>query len=331
MRGQLMKSFTKEQHLEVLGYYSDNQIAAKKYASISKGLVKVSPQNVAYWRKIFLSHKGVTARADNAMKNQRKLRKPEPDDDIGKLPDLNKVYHRVLIIPDQHVPYHHPDMLAFLAWVKASFKPDLVVNMGDEVDNHALSFHDSDPNLDSAGKELERSLPTLKALAKLFPNQLVCASNHGSLVYRKAKAHGLPVQYIKSYRQILFPEGGGNGWSWQYEWIVRVPKAGAEYGEVLFKHQSTNATADAAHNRVDGLCVGHNHGRFEVAYAASRDFLYWGGTFGCLIDKDALAYAYGKETKNKPIIGCGILLEGLPMMIPMQLDSGGRWIGGNNV
>lgn len=330
MRGNLMRQFTKEQHEVVLRLSEgDNGMAAIRYNAIIPG-AGVSRQNAAYWRKIFLENKGITARADNVMKNNRKLRKPDADDDIGTMPDLSQVYHRVLVIPDQHIPYHHQDMLAFLTWVKKAFKPDIVVNLGDEVDNHALSFHDSDPNLDSAGKELERSIPTLAALAKLFPKQLVCASNHGSLIYRKAKAHGLPVQYIKSYRQILFPHGGGDGWSWQYEWLVKVPKPGG-VGEVLFKHQSANATGDAAHNRVDGLVVGHNHGRFEVSYAASRDFLYWGGTFGCLIDKDAMAFAYGKETKNKPIIGCGVILEGLPMLIPMQLDSEGRWVGGNNV
>lgn len=329
MRGPLMRQFTKEQHTDILTRHTDNKTAAVAYGVIVG--TAVSPQNVAYWRKIFLDHKGVTARADNAMKNQRKLRKPEPDDDIGKLPDLNKVYHRVMVIPDQHIPYHHPDMLPFLAWVKQMFRPDLTVNLGDEVDNHALSFHDSDPNLDSAGKELERSLPVLAEFVAQHPKQLICASNHGSLIHRRAKAHGLPVQYIKSYRDILFPGGGAKGLSWQYEWIVRVPRAGGGYNEILFKHQSANATADAAHNRVDGLVVGHNHGRFEVSYAASRDFLYWGGTFGCLIDKDAMAFAYGKETKNKPIIGCGIILEGMPMLIPMQLDTNGRWVGGNNV
>ena len=57
----------------------------------------------------------------------------------------------ILVISDQHMPYEHPDMFEFLEAVKKKYKPTLVVNIGDEVDKHALSFHDSDADLPSAG------------------------------------------------------------------------------------------------------------------------------------------------------------------------------------
>ena len=53
---------------------------------------------------------------------------------------------RILVISDMHMPYHHPDSFAFLKAVKKSFDPTRIINIGDEVDNHGISFHDSDPD-----------------------------------------------------------------------------------------------------------------------------------------------------------------------------------------
>ena len=212
MRGQLMRLLTANQHQEILEQYSNNEEAAAEYSRRTGALV--SRQNVRYWRAIFQDNAGNMAKTDRALKEMRRFIKPQPDDDLGKL-DLPEIARSILVIPDQHMPYHHQDMIAFLSTVKDAFKPDVVVNLGDELDHHALSFHDSDPNLDSAGAELERARPVLLELAKLFPQQLVCNSNHGSMHYRRAKAHGIPVQYLRRYREVLFPDGGGEGWSWQ--------------------------------------------------------------------------------------------------------------------
>ena len=55
-----------------------------------------------------------------------------------------------------------------------------------------MSFHDSDPDLPSAGDELKISLPVIKQLENLFPTVDLLDSNHGSLVYRRGSKHGIP-------------------------------------------------------------------------------------------------------------------------------------------
>ena len=60
-----------------------------------------------------------------------------------------------------HIPYHHPDTLAFLQHLKEKYEPTRVICLGDELDKHSLSFHDSDPTL-SAGDELKLALPVIK-------------------------------------------------------------------------------------------------------------------------------------------------------------------------
>lgn len=316
----LMRRCTKEQHIEILESYSNDADAAEHYTVVMGK--KVSRQNVTYWRKIFIENKGNRASTVRQMKNMQAFIKPEPDDDIGEDLFLPELAERILVIPDIHAPYHHPDTIKFLVAVRDKLDPDLVVNLGDEIDMHAMSFHDSDPNLHSAGAELEASKEFLAELHVEFPDVLVCHSNHGSMVWRKAKAHGIPVQMIKKYRDILFPEHGAPGWSWKYAWRINTAM-----GTVMFKHQvSGDPLGDAAHNQCS-LVTGHQHGCFDISYAASSARLYWSMRSGCLIDKDALAFAYGKHTRYKPVIGCSAIVDGQPLLIPMVLSEDGRWIG----
>jgi hypothetical protein len=48
---------------------------------------------------------------------------------------------------------------------------------------------------------------------------------------------------------------------------------------------------------------------------------------GCLIDDASMAFAYNKVFKERPVIGCGIVINGFPRLIPMALDKHGRWKG----
>lgn len=325
--------FPKEVHIKILQGNHDNIVAAAVYNHYLKtgsyeieGLLEeeekvVSRQLVRYWRKIFIENSGKQAATNRDMKEARKLIQPSPKDDIGdtRIPQVGR---RIMVIGDLHTPYNHKDAMRFLESVRDSYQPDVVVCMGDETDGHAISFHDSDPNLDSAGVELEKAKVELEKLHELFPELLICDSNHGSLVYRRAKAHGLPVQYIKKYRDVLFPEHGAPGWSWAEAWVIDTP-----LGPVRFQHQvSGDFMLQAAHERMS-LVLGHEHGKFEVKYAASSSALYFGAYAGCLIDRKSMAFEYGRLTRNKPILGCMVITEGNPQLIPMLMDEDGNWVG----
>ena len=104
----------------------------------------------------------------------------------------------ILVISDLHIPYHHKQSFEFLKAIKKKYKIDYVLNIGDELDAHALSMHDSDPDLYSAGHELEEAKIHIKELEKIFPQMTLIHSNHSSLIYRRALKHGMPKAYLKS-------------------------------------------------------------------------------------------------------------------------------------
>jgi len=313
---RLIKSISKQQHIEILHQYPNNAEAAAHYSELL--CTEVSRQLVSYWRSIFSTSKN---KADQDIIRKRVLRAPTESDDVGDLSWIPEVVHRVLCIGDLHMPYNHPDAIPFIQWVARNLNPDCVIQIGDETDGHAISFHDSDPNLDSAGMELERAREGLASLYRIFPNMLVCHSNHGSLVYRRAKYSGLPLQMIKTYREILLPNVDASGWSWGYSWRLQTPA-----GDVLFKHQATSDILGAAAHEGCSLVAGHLHGRCSVQYGANYEKLYYGAQCGCLVNRDALAFAYGREQPMKPIISLMVIYEGVPILIPMQLNSSGRWV-----
>jgi predicted phosphodiesterase len=228
---------------------------------------------------------------------------------------------RILFISDTHAPYHHKDTIAFLSEIKREFKPDRIVCVGDELDYHALSYHDSDPDLDSAGIELIRGCATIKQLEELFPVMDLLHSNHGSMVYRRAKTSGMPRHVLKPYHEILGVDG--EKWKWHTSLILKQ-----NVGKDIFVcHGSKKNSEVYARSLGCNVVQGHFHEDFRIGYYNSPGGLIWGMNVGCLIDNEELAFEYNKINPNRPILGTGIVINGRPRLIPMFLDSKGNWDG----
>jgi len=227
---------------------------------------------------------------------------------------------RILFISDMHIPYHHVDTIAFLKHLKAKYNPTRVICLGDELDKHSLSYHDSDPDLPSAGDELKKSLPVIKELFEIFPTMDIIESNHGSLVWRKAKTFGIPKHYIKSYNDVL---GVDVGWKWSFDLTINLPN-----GQKCYVHHGKTSNVIQLSQQM-GMCAvqGHFHESFKIDYWGNPTGLYWGMQCGCLIDDDALAFNYNNVNIKRPIIGTGLVIDSMPVLEPMVLSESGRWVG----
>ena len=120
------------------------------------------------------------------------------------------MHNSVLVISDLHIPYHHKDSFRFLKAIKKEFKPDTVINIGDLLDFHAISMHEHNPDLPSAGQELDIAREYVKELEAIFPEVTEVDSNHSSLVYRRALRFGMSKQFLKPYGDFL----GTRKWKW---------------------------------------------------------------------------------------------------------------------
>lgn len=228
---------------------------------------------------------------------------------------------RVLLISDLHIPYTHIDTYRFLEKLKKELNPDRVISLGDEIDGASISFHDKDPDLPfSPSSELEKSIEMLEPFYKLFPKMDILESNHGSLVYRKGKHHGIPRHVFKGYREIL---QAPKGWRWHLDMTIKLPGG----NECYFTHGKSSNGKKLGELLAMCTVQGHFHNNFDIQYHATPNGLYWSMVVGCLINDKSLAFAYNKSTIKRPIVGTGVIVNGQPRLIPMVLNKCGRWDG----
>lgn len=225
----------------------------------------------------------------------------------------------ILVISDYHAPYQHPDAAEFLLACKKKFSPTEVICIGDEIDAHAMSFHDSDPDLDSAGAELDKAIEALKPLYKMFPNVTVVESNHGSMVLRKALHSGMPRKVIRSYNEIL---DAPKGWKWVFD-----TKISTALGPIYFCHGKSGAAGRLASQYGMSTIQGHYHEKAQITYISTPERLMFDCHTGCLANDKSLALGYNKINPKRPIVSIVVVVDGIPQIVPMVLNAKSRWVG----
>lgn len=266
-----------------------------------------------------LSHsKGKVTKYEKQQQSFEHLKKEIAEKKNIKLPP--KLYHRVLVISDLHAPMNHPDSITFILALHEKYQPDLVISVGDEINAQALSFHTHDVDLPSAGHELEMAIKELKPLYQKIPEMFIAHSNHGSMVFRRAKENGLPVRVLRSYNEIL---EAPPGWKWMEEIEFQLSNG----QKCIVHHSMQGKVLNHSMARAANIIWGHHHSLLSVEYWASKESVFWAMQVGCLIDPESAAYTYNKLQTKRPIIGLALILDGIPVPIIMPLDSSGRWTG----
>jgi len=217
---------------------------------------------------------------------------------------------RVLCIGDLHLPFCHKDYLKFCKKVKKHYKCNRVVFAGDIVDNHALSYHESDPAGMSSGDEFIAAKKNIKPWLKTFPKAQVCIGNHDLLPYRKAKTFGIPRNMIKKLDYMWDTPG--------WEWGLRF-----EIDEVQYIHgrgSGKNAALNVATGDRQSTVMGHIHAFASVQFSTSFRDRIFGLNVGCGIDPIAYAFEYDKGFTNRPVLACGVVIDGIqPILVPMNI------------
>jgi hypothetical protein len=103
--------------------------------------------------------------------------------------------------------------------------------------------------------------------------------------------------------------------NWQYvdEWID------TKYG-ILFTHgtnlSKTTITTKALHEQLSVIC-GHHHTQCSIEYVNQASSLFT-MFVGCGINICSPAFAYAKGFSKKPILSCGVVFDGLPILEQMK-------------
>ena len=221
---------------------------------------------------------------------------------------------RIGIVGDIHAPFTHPEYKRFIKDTFKAWKVDHVHFIGDVVDMHAVSFHDSDPNGLSPEDEAEEAMEEVAEWYATYPKATVSIGNHDERHFRMAKKAGIPDRFIAAYSEVWKTPK----WDWQTSHM---------FDDVLYEHGTGSNGKDAAYNRAIGkrmsVVMGHVHAFGGVKFHANETSRIFGMNVGCGVDCRAYAMEYGKNFVNRPVLGCGIVIDGKEAYFePMQCGEG---------
>ena len=218
---------------------------------------------------------------------------------------------RVLVIPDTHFPFAKKGYLEFLKEVYAQYNCDTVVHLGDIMDNHYSSFHDSDPDGHGASDELVKAMDCIRELHDAFPIMTITMGNHDLIPNRKAFSTGLSNTWIKSIKDVIVDYGiPVHGWKFVDHIII---------DDVSYSHGVGRQAKNRMMQDMISVVQGHWHSRSSVDWIFNNRVRLFAVQLGALIEDDAYAFAYAKHFA-KSFKNCGVIINGeIPIIIPMNL------------
>ena len=217
--------------------------------------------------------------------------------------------NNVLVIGDLHEPFCLDEYLDWCVEQYDTYNCTEVVFIGDVIDNHYSSYHETSADGLGGLEELEIAIKRISRWYKAFLNSkiTVIIGNHDRLIMRKAQTSAIPSKWIKSYKEVLeVPE-------WNF--VERYVKDNVQYIHGEGGTASTKCRADMM-NTVQV----HLHTQCYVQNFIGNKFRTFGVQVGCGIDHESYAMAYAKYGK-KPAISCAVILNNgkIPINLLMPL------------
>ena len=219
-----------------------------------------------------------------------------------------------MVIPDVHCPCMRKGFVSFLKRTADKYQPSRVVQIGDLLDWHALSFHEKHPKHYGASQEAKDARSQISKLVKEFPKADWLLGNHDVLPERKAATLGIPPDMLKGYADY-----------WGVPWTVHPRFHKLLIDGVIYAHGDGGAggkfsALTQAMANFQSTVIGHFHSHAGVMWWANAGHRVFGMNVGCGIDVTKHQFEYGVRYAAKPILGCGVVVGGqMPLFVPWLL------------
>lgn len=221
--------------------------------------------------------------------------------------DFKKGKKNVLVIGDLHAPFIRDGYLEHCIRIRDKYNCGQIVFIGDVIDNHYSSYHETDPDGHSAARELELAKEQVSKFYKEFPEAKVCLGNHDIIPNRKNFSAGVSKSWIRPIGEVLDTPN----WEFAESFII---------DDVLYTHGTGRKARQRCRNEFMSTVQGHWHTDSYVDYFATPRHLLFALQVGCGIDDRAYAFVYGKHF-GKSHINVGVVLDGgrTAIIEPMRL------------
>ena len=126
------------------------------------------------------------------------MNRPRLSDGLNKLVSgLKSKENRILVIGDLHEPFCLDGYLEFCLEQSEKFNTNRTIFIGDVIDNHFSSYHETSADGMGGGQELDLSINKIAKWRDAFPKADVIIGNHDRLIMRKAQTSAIPSKWIK--------------------------------------------------------------------------------------------------------------------------------------
>ena len=239
------------------------------------------------------------------MRNNRYRLKP--DEILALQRSRANNIRNVLVIGDLHEPFCLDE---YLDWCKLQYETyfcNKVVFIGDIIDNHYSSYHETSADGLGGLAELELSIERIARWYKAFPTATVIIGNHDRMIMRKSQTSAIPSKWIKSYTEVLEVPN--------WDFVERF-----EQDDVQYIHGEGGTARTKCRADMMNTVQGHLHTQCYTEHYVGQNYRIYGTQTGCGINHESYAMAYAKYGK-KPAIGCAVILNNgtLPINLLMPL------------
>ena len=213
----------------------------------------------------------------------------------------------ILVIGDLHEPFCLDGYLDLAKETYEKYECTHTIFIGDVIDNHFASYHETDPDGFSAYDELDMAIHKISKWVEAFPVADVVIGNHDRLIARKALTGGISGLWLRQYNDVLnAPE-----WDFQEQF---------KYDGVKYIHGEGGTARTRMKKDLMPIVQGHLHTQSYVEHLVGDNFHIYGMQVGCGINRKAYSMAYGKNF-SKPAIALGVVLDHgtLPINIMAKL------------
>ena len=211
--------------------------------------------------------------------------------------NLIKVENRVLVIGDLHEPFCLDGYLSFCKEQYKTHNCNKVVFIGDIIDNHYSSYHETDAEGMGGKYELEQAIKKLSKWYKAFPDADVTLGNHDRIIIRKAQSSNIPSKWIKEFGEVLETP------NWRFVTEVYIDGVRYVHGDKSGKPRM------ATKRDMVSTVSGHYHTDMYVEWMFGKTRAIFAMAVGCGIDSKSYAMGYMQGGK-KEAIGVGIVKGG---------------------
>lgn len=213
---------------------------------------------------------------------------------------------KVLVVGDLHVPADFDWYLDWCLELQEWYQTDRTVFIGDIVDMHFATSHKKEVACPGSQDEFWAARAGTRRWHDAFPDADVIIGNHDRRHLKRGEEAGIPREVFRNFPDLWDTPS----WTWHQELII---------DDVLYVHgdecsSGVQPALKLALRIGRPVVCGHFHSKAGLAYSNPKGQMVWGMEVGCGANPAEGYFRYASKTVDRHIIGCGLVLDGVPAL-----------------